>query len=57
MTEKQMYEASYARPSNYFKLGAEQQWSIDKTLGILDWEGRKLTTEEQARWDAHYKDD
>lgn len=27
------------RPSNYFSLSPEEQWSIDKNLGILDWDG------------------
>ena len=28
-----------ARPSNYGSLDSRQQWAIDKTLGILDWDG------------------
>lgn len=39
MTEREMYEASYKRPSNYFKLSSQSQWEIDKALGILDWIG------------------
>lgn len=27
------------RPSNYFNLSGEDQWAIDKRLGILDWDG------------------
>jgi len=27
------------RPSNYFELPGEEQWNIDKALGILDWSG------------------
>lgn len=30
---------SLQRPTNYADLSAEQQWGIDKGLGILDWEG------------------
>lgn len=34
MTERQMFERSFERPSDYFKLSAEQQWQIDAKLGI-----------------------
>ena len=54
MTERQMFEASFFRPPDYFKLSAEQQWRIDKDLGILDWEGEDLTEEDLARFNAHY---
>lgn len=27
------------RPANFFELNAEEQWNIDKRLGILDWNG------------------
>jgi len=27
------------RPSNFEKLSVEDQWEIDKKLGILDWDG------------------
>lgn len=27
------------RPADYLKLSAETQWAIDKSLGILDWDG------------------
>jgi len=27
------------RPSNYDTLSGEEQWEIDKGLGILDWNG------------------
>ena len=49
-----MFERSFQRPKNYFKLSAERQWEIDKSLGILDWEGGNLTLEEQKRFQAHY---
>lgn len=54
MTEHQMYEKSFLRPSNYFKLKPSEQWSIDKELGILDWEGSDLTKEEIEKFKAHY---
>ena len=56
MTEQEMFEASFKRPKNYFKLSAQEQWAIDKNLGILDWEGGNLTKEELARFRAHYKE-
>jgi len=49
-----MFEKSFQRPSNFFKLSAERQWEIDKELGILDWVG-KLTKEEKERFENHYK--
>lgn len=39
MTEREMFEKSLSRPSNYFSLTPAHQWEIDKNLGILDWEG------------------
>lgn len=55
MTEREMFEKSFERPSNYFKLSSRQQWDIDSSLGILDWEGNDLTEEDIARFKAHYK--
>lgn len=54
MTEKEMYEKSFERPCDYFKLSPAQQWSIDKRLGILDWEGTGLTDDELKRFNQHY---
>lgn len=28
------------RPANYAELSAEEQWAIDKELGLLDWDGK-----------------
>jgi len=39
MTQKEMAMQAKKRPSNYEKLSAEDQWEIDKRLGILDWNG------------------
>lgn len=27
------------RPSNYCEMSAQEQWAVDKSLGILDWDG------------------
>jgi len=55
MTEQEMYELSFKRPKNFFKLPADERWAIDKKLGILDWEGKDLTKEERKRFFDHYK--
>jgi hypothetical protein len=55
-----MFEASFRRPSDYCELNAAVQWAIDKSLGILDWDGGghehpyKLSEEERKRFEAHY---
>jgi len=54
MNEREMFEASFGRPSNYFNLSAESQWEIDKRLGILDWNGDDLSSEDVERFNNHY---
>jgi len=51
----EMFEKSFERPSNYFKLSGEARWAIDKELGILDWTGEGLTKEDKKRLRKHYK--
>ena len=55
MTEREMFEKSFQRPPNYFKLSGERQWEIDKDLGILDWLGDDLTEEDKKRFYDHYE--
>jgi hypothetical protein len=60
MTEAQMFEKSFERPSNYFKLSSREQWKIDSNLEILGWGGRECihgTTckECEKRYQDHYK--
>ena len=55
MTEQEMFEKSFQRPSNYFKLSPKDQWAIDKKLGILDWTGEGLSKEDAKRFRKHYK--
>lgn len=55
MTEREMFEKSFQRPSNYFKLSPQRQWEIDKLLGILDWMGSDLTIEDKIKFKNHYK--
>ncbi len=57
MTEREMFELSFQRPTNYFELSGEEQWAIDKRLGILDWIGKDLDLSEDdiKRLHAHYR--
>jgi hypothetical protein len=54
MTEREMFETSFQRPKNYFKLSPERQWDIDSDLGILDWMGNDLTEEDTKRFNEYY---
>jgi hypothetical protein len=54
MTQSEMYEQSFRRPTNFFQLTPMEQWAIDKSLGILDWDGDGLSHEQIARFDAYY---
>jgi hypothetical protein len=54
MTEREMFEKSFERPRNFFFLPGPEQWSIDKRLGILDWDGKDLTEADKARMKRHY---
>jgi len=54
MTETQMFEKSFQRPSNYFKLTPRSQWEIDDDLGILDWCGEDLSDDDRIRFTNHY---
>ena len=37
---KNLYDLNSIRPANYADLPASEQWAIDKSLGILDWDGK-----------------
>lgn len=52
---QEMYELSFKRPRDYFKLSSQTQWEIDKSIGILDWDGSKMTEEERSRFNKHYE--
>lgn len=54
MSEREMFEQSFKRPSNYFKLSGERQWEIDSDLGILDWMGTDLSEDDKKRFKEHY---
>lgn len=48
-----MFQNALQRPANYHCLSMEQQWAIDKRLGILDWEGPR-TDDEWNRLREHH---
>ena len=52
--ERDMFEKSFERPRDYFKLSHRQQWDIDKELGILDWKGRYLSKKDREKFKKHY---
>lgn len=54
MSEREMFEKSFRRPTNYFNLSEERQWEIDKSLGILDWMGEDLSKEDMIRFKSYY---
>jgi len=54
MNEREMFEASFKRPRNYFHLSESKQWEIDRDLGILDWKGGSLSTADKKRFKDHY---
>jgi hypothetical protein len=54
LDQRAMFEKSFHRPRNYRYLSPADQWEIDASLGILDWEGCDLTHEDRARIEAHY---
>lgn len=55
MNQREMFEKSFQRPTDYFKLSPDSQWRIDERLGILDWEGGDLSPEDLERFKAHYQ--
>lgn len=50
-----MFEISFQRPKNFFRLSGSSQWEIDKELGILDWIGEGLSQKDLDRFKAHYE--
>lgn len=55
MNEREMFEQSFKRPKNFRSLSPEEQWRIDKELGILDWEGKGLAEEDIKRLNNHFE--
>lgn len=53
-TEKELFEKSFGRPSNFWTITAEERWAIDKRLGILDWKGAYMDKEDRKRFHEHY---
>lgn len=50
-----MFEKSFQRPRDFLNLSPEEQWAIDKRLGILDWEGSGLSEDDMKRLEDHYE--
>jgi murein DD-endopeptidase MepM/ murein hydrolase activator NlpD len=48
-------EAALRRPPNYSDLSAEDQWAIDRRLGILDWDPTPAEVEEYNRHRAAWR--
>lgn len=55
MNEREMFEASFNRPKNFFHLADGRKWDIDEKLGILDWLGADLSEEDLDRFEKHYE--
>lgn len=53
MTHDEMFQAALRRPYNYHNLSGEEQWAIDKQLGILDWDGCITDEERKLYWESH----
>ena len=47
MTEYAKAIVACRRPYDFFRLTQEEQWAIDKELGILDWDGFDLAKARQ----------
>jgi hypothetical protein len=54
MDQREMFEASFRRPPDYFQLSEQRRWAIDSDLGILDWDGNDLSEADKVRFNAHY---
>lgn len=54
LTEREMFERSFMRPKDYFQLSGQEQWAIDKSLGILDWEGEDLSKDDIKRFKEYF---
>jgi len=48
MTNYESCMAAIQRPDNYGKLSAERQWDIDKSLGLLDWDGINMKAAQEC---------
>lgn len=39
MNQGDLFNIALTRPQGFGKLSCEEQWRIDKELGLLDWDG------------------
>ena len=55
------FEKALTRPRNFFDLSPQEQWDIDKRLGILDWVGdcahnpHKPCKKCEKKFNAHFR--
>lgn len=54
MTQQEMFEKCFERPRNFLNLSEQEQWEIDKNLGILDWDDSDLEREEIERYREYF---
>jgi hypothetical protein len=55
MTKEQGFRVALReRPRNFFQLDATTQWGIDKSVGILDWEGGNFSPAQMDEWNAYF---
>lgn len=58
--EAELFEKSFQRPQDFFRMPQDEQWEVDKWLGLLDWEGGcvhhrfRPCKACKARMQAHY---
>ena len=55
MTQQEMFEKCFERPSNFHDLSETEKWEIDKQLGILDWDADLDKDELERYWDYFKK--
>lgn len=54
LNQQEMFEASFKRPKNFFALTSQEQWDIDRELGILDMIEISLNCNQKERFNDHY---
>lgn len=53
MTHDECFRNALQRPVDYHRLSHDEQWNVDRQLGILDWPG-PMTDEEWNRLRQHH---
>ena len=55
MTQQEMFEKSFQRPSNFLHLPHEERNKIDEELGLTDWDLGTLSTSDCQKLFEFYK--